>query len=44
MNKTATIDHPRINSVTHTYKGKVSWEEALKQVIINYLKGQKRLD
>lgn len=28
-------DHPRINSVTHKFRGTVSWEKALEQVIIN---------
>ena len=29
-------DHPPINSVTHKFRGTVSWEKALEQVIINY--------
>lgn len=29
-------DHPRINSITHKFKGTVSWEKTLEQVIINY--------
>lgn len=37
-------DHPRINSVTHKFKGTISWEEALEQVISNYLKSLKLLD
>ena len=37
-------DHPRINSVTHKFKGEISWEKALEQVIINRLKRLKLLD
>lgn len=37
-------DHPRINSITHKFKGKISWEEALEQVIINRRKRLKLLD
>lgn len=38
------INHPRINSVTHKFKGDISWEKALEQAIINYLKRSKLLD
>ena len=37
-------DHPRINSVTHKFKGDISWEKALEQVINNRLKRLKLLD
>ena len=37
-------DHPSINSVTHKYNGKSSWEEIVEKVIVNYLKEAKRLD
>jgi hypothetical protein len=36
-------DHPRIHSVTHKFKGDISWEKALEQVIINRLKSLKLL-
>jgi len=37
-------NHPRINSVTHKFKGNISWEKALEQVIINRHKRLKLLD
>lgn len=37
-------DHPRINSVTHKFQGKISWEKALEQVIANRRKRLKLLD
>jgi len=37
-------DHPRINSVTHKFKGDISWEKALEQVINSRLKRLKLLD
>jgi len=37
-------NHPRINSVTHKFKGIISWEKALEQVINNRLKSLKLLD
>ncbi|KLU63779.1 hypothetical protein DEAC_c43080 [Desulfosporosinus acididurans] len=37
-------DHPRINSVTHTCKGTITWEKALELVIVNRMKRLKLLD
>jgi len=37
-------DHPHINSVTHKFKGIISWEKALEQVINSRLKRLKSLD
>ena len=37
-------NHPTINSVTHKFKGIISWEKALEQVINNRLKSLKLLD
>lgn len=37
------LNHPRINSVTHKFKGTISWEKALEQVITNRLKSLKLL-
>jgi hypothetical protein len=37
-------NHPTINSVTHKFKGIISWEKALEQVINNRLKRLKLLD
>ena len=36
-------NHPNINSVTHKFKGTITWEKALEQVINNRLKSQKLL-
>ena len=38
------INHPSINSVTHKFKGIISWEKAMEQVINNRLKSLKLLD
>jgi len=38
------LDHPRINSVTHKFKGNITWEKALEQVINSRLKRLKLLD
>lgn len=37
-------DHPRINSVTHKFKGEISWEKALEHVINSRLKRLKLVD
>jgi len=37
-------NHPSINSVTHKFKGTITWEKALEQVINNRLKSLKLLD
>jgi len=37
-------NHPTINSVTHKFKGIITWEKALEQVINNRLKSLKLLD
>jgi len=36
-------NHPRINSVTHKFKGTITWEKALEQVINNRLRSLKLL-
>jgi hypothetical protein len=36
-------NHPSINSVTHKFKGTITWEKALEQVINNRLKSLKML-
>ena len=37
-------DHPRINSVTHKFKGTISFEKAIEKVITNHQKRLKLLD
>ena len=37
-------DHPRINSVTHKFKGEISWEKAFEQVINSRLRRLKLVD
>ena len=37
-------NHPRINSVTHKFKGEITWEEAMEQIIKSRLKRLKVLD
>ena len=37
-------DHPRINSVTHKFKGEISWEKAFEQVVNSRLRRLKLVD